>query len=272
MRRGLWILGGILVVGLLIAGVLLLTQKNPWTGEVQPLSMTPEDEAALGIQLAPRVSDALGGLDLNADTQGMVTTVGDRVAAASAAGGSPYRFQFHVLADTALVEAFALPGGPVLISRGLLDRLENEAQLAGAIAHQVAHVLARHAAERFTRADTTEAAVRRMLYLRYDANDETEADSLAVRLLGTAGYDPRALIGFLRIAQEAARSSGGRGFAARHADPGDRTRLLTEAIARAYPEGVPSTLTLGRWFAPEPPEPTDPMESLHPADSASVLD
>jgi predicted Zn-dependent protease len=271
MKRGLMVLAGIAAAGILTVGALFLVRKSPWVGDVRFPGMTVEDEATLGVRLAPRVSDALGGLDSGVDTQGMLTTVGGRVVGGAAARG-PYQFQFHVLADTSLAEAFALPGGPIFLTRGLLDRLENEAQLAALIAHQAAHVLAGHAAEGFTRGDTTGAAVARVLERRYDAGDETEADSLSVGLLTNAGYDPRALIGLMRIADEATREGGGSGFSSRHPDPGDRTRTLAEAIARAYPKGVPSTLTLGRWFAPEPPDATDPIESLHPADSASVLD
>jgi predicted Zn-dependent protease len=205
----------------------------------------------------------------------MATGVGNRIAAAALAdskGSSPYRFQFHVLADTALAEAYALPGGPVFLTRGLLDRLENEAQLAAILAHQVAHVLAGHAAEGFNRSDTTGAAIGTMLRRRFDEEDEIEADTLSVRLLGVAAFDPRALIELARVVDEAARENGGRGFASRHPGPADRERLLRGVIERSYPGGVPSTLTLGRWFAPEPPDPTDPMEELDPADSASVLD
>jgi beta-barrel assembly-enhancing protease len=270
MKRGLLILGGIVAAALVV--VLVSRQRNPWTGRVQPLSMTSEDEAELGEYLAPRMSEELGGLDLSVEAQGMATAVGDRIVAGLESGRGEYRFRFHVLADTALAEAYALPGGPVFLTRGLLDRLENEAQLAGVIAHQVAHVLARHPGARFARNDTAAAAVEKVLQLRYEPDEEAEADTLSVRLVGGAGFDPRALIELMRISEEATRESGGRGFSSRHLGVGDRGRLLTEAIERAYPGGVPSTLTLGRWFAPEPPEPGDPIESLHPADSASVLD
>lgn len=273
MKRGLLVFG-VILIGLVIT-ILALRQRNPYTGEVRPLAMTSEDEAALGEVLAPRMSGELGGLDSSPDAQGMATAVGNRIAAAAiagAAGRSPYRFQFHVLADTALAEAYALPGGPVFLTRGLLDRLENEAQLASVLAHQVGHVLAGHAAEGFTRNDTTGAAIGKVLQRRYDKEDEVEADTVSVRLLGTAAFDPRALIELWRVMDEAAKEPGGGGFPSRHPGGPDRRRLLTEAIERAYPGGVPSTFSLGRWFAPEPPDATDPIESLHPADSASVLD
>jgi predicted Zn-dependent protease len=269
MRRGLLILG-IILAGVTVI-ILILSRRDPRTGEVHT-AMSANDEVNLGVHLAPRMSEVLGGLDLGADAQGMLTAAGQRVVGAADGGRSPYRFQFHVLADTSVAEAYALPGGPIFLTRGLLDRLENEAQLAGVIAHQVAHVLARHAAKRFTRGDTTAAAVAKVLDLQYDEAEEADADTVSVRLLGDAGYDPRALIELMRIAEEAAASGGVRGFSIRHPGAPDRKRLLSEAIERAYPGGVPSTLTLGRWFAPEPPEPTDPADSLDPADSAAVLD
>lgn len=270
MKRGLMVFG-VILAGLVIV-ILAMSQKNPYSGRVLPLVMTPEDESAIGTHLAPWMSQQLGGLDPDADAQGMVTTAGDRIAGAAVASGATYRFRFHVLADTALAEAYALPGGHIFLTRGLLHRVENEAQLAGVIAHQVAHVLARHVAEPFTRADTTAGAVRRVLDRTYRVEEETEADTLSVRLLGNAGYDPRAMIELLRVAEEATRVGGGSGFSLRHPFPEDRRKLLNETIARTYPQGIPSTLTLGRWFAPEPPDATDPMEELDAADSASVLD
>ena len=266
MKRGL-VLFGVILAGLVVL-ILALQQRNP----VLPRVMTPEDESSMGTRLAPRMSEELEGLEDDTEAQGMVTAAGDRIAGAAVAGGSPYRFQFHVLADTAVAEAYALPGGPIFITRGLLDRLENEAQLAGVIAHQVGHVLARHVAKHFTPSDTPNAAIERALALTYNASEETEADTIAVRLLGNAGYDPRALIDLLRVAEEATRLSGVRGFSLRHPFPEDRRKLLNETIARTYAQGIPTTLTMGRWFAPETPEPTDPMETYDPADSASVDD
>jgi len=271
MKRGL-LIAGVILAGLVVL-ILAMSQKNPYMGQVLPHTMTPEEESALGTQLAPLMSEELEGLDGDTEAQGMVSVAGDRIAGAATASGSAYRFQFHVLADTAMAEAYALPGGPIFITRGLLDRLENEAQLAGVIAHQVAHVLARHAAKRFTRSDTSEAAIEKVLELTYGAKEETEADTLSVRLLGNAGYDPRALIELLRVAEEATRLSGGKGFSLRHPFPEDRRKLLNETIAHTYPQGIPNTLTMGRWFAPEPPEPTepsDPDDSVDPADSTVV--
>ncbi|HET9251104.1 MAG TPA: M48 family metalloprotease [Candidatus Eisenbacteria bacterium] len=273
MKRGL-IVFGVILAGLVVV-ILAMSQKNPYSGRVLPVEMTPEDESALGTHMAPWMSQQLGGLDPDTDAQGMVTAAGDRIAGAAVAGGSTYRFQFHVLADTALAEAYALPGGHIFLTRGLLERLENEAQLAGVLAHQVAHVLARHTVKPFTRADTTAGAVRRVLDRTYGVEEETEADTLSVRLLGNAGYDPRALIELLRVAEEATRLGGGRGFSLRHPFPEDRRKLLNEAIARTYAQGIPSTLTLGRWFAPEPPESpdhADEMEEHDPADSAAAVD
>ena len=156
MKRGPLVFA-VILAGLVVL-ILALSRKNPYLGQVLPRSMSAEDETALGAALAPRMSEELGGLDLDAESQGRVTTAGDRIAAAATAGGSPYRFRFHVLADSAAAEAYALPGGPIFLTRGLLDRLENEAQLAGVLAHQVAHVLARHAAKHFSRSDTSDAA------------------------------------------------------------------------------------------------------------------
>lgn len=265
-----------LVIGLVMAAVALLgyygsREVNPVTGETQHIALSQEQEIALGLQSAPAMAGEFGGLDPDPEVQADVESVGQRIVSQSVAGKTPYKFRFQVLADAQTVNAFALPGGPIFITRALVDRLENEAQLAGVLGHEVGHVVGRHSAEHLAKnqlaqglvgavgvaasgehGDGQQAAamaafVAQMVQLKYGRGDELESDALGVGLMSDAQYDPRALIDVMEIL---ARSSGGEGrqpeFLSSHPDPGNRQEGIRSAIAQRFPEGVPADLTLGR--------------------------
>lgn len=264
-----------LVIGVVMAAVALLgyyglREVNPVTGETQHIAITQEQEIALGLQSAPAMAGEFGGLEPDPEVQADVESVGQRIVSQSVAGKTPYKFRFQVLADTQTVNAFALPGGPIFITRALVDRLENEAQLAGVLGHEVGHVIGRHSAEHLAknqlaqglvgavgvaasdedgggqRAAAMAAFVAQMVQLKYGRSDELESDALGVGLMSDAQYDPRALIEVMEIL---ARSSGeGRQpeFLSSHPDPGNRQERIRAAIAQRFPEGVPADLTLGR--------------------------
>jgi len=267
---------GLILAAVSLIGYFSLRQENPFTGAVQHISLNTDQEVALGIQMAPQMAQDMGGLDPDPDAQALVTTVGERVVRQGGAGRTPYEFRFYALADPKTVNAFALPGGPVFITRALLSRLESEAQLAGVLAHEVGHVVARHSAERIAQSELAQglvgavsvggsddqgsgqqaaqmaAAVAQMVQLRYGRKDEIQSDTLGVRMMAGAGYDPRALIDVMRILEAASGGSGQPEFMSSHPDPGNRRQIITAAIERLYPGGaVPASLTLGRRFAPD---------------------
>src|SRR5690349_8643368 len=116
------------IIALLVAGFSLVNfyfcnrQKNPVTGEVQHVSMTPEQEVALGLQAAPEMAQQYGGLHPDQRAQQAVDAVGQRLVQAAGAGNSPYKFDFHLLADEQTINAFALPGGQVFLTAGLMSK------------------------------------------------------------------------------------------------------------------------------------------------------
>ena len=122
-------------------------QDNPVTGETQYIDITPEQEIALGLEAAPQMAAEFGGLDENAQDQALVDEVGNRIVQSSPAGNSPYQFDFHLLDDDQTINAFALPGGQIFITRALYDKLTTEGELAGVLGHEIGHVIARHSAE-----------------------------------------------------------------------------------------------------------------------------
>jgi predicted Zn-dependent protease len=269
VRRGRLLIG--LIVALVSAfGYFGLREFNPITGETQHIALSPEQEIALGLQSAPEMAEQFGGLEPDATIQGDVTAVGERLVQQSVAGRTPYRFSFHVLRDRETVNAFALPGGPIFITRGLLERFENEAQLAGVLGHEISHVIARHSAEHIAKSQFAQglinaagtagsdgsdrgqgaaqvaAVVAEMVQLKYGRSDEYQADTLGVRLLSETGFDPRALLSVMRILAESGPTGRTPEFLSSHPDPGNREGLIQRAIETRFPDGVPDHLTLGR--------------------------
>jgi predicted Zn-dependent protease len=170
------------------------------------------------------------------------------------------------LADTETVNAFALPGGQVFITRALVDRMGTEGQLAGVLAHEIVHVLARHSAEQIAQIQLTEGItgavvvatydpenpssaqiaqmamlVGQLVNMRYGREDEIQADEIGVTVLSQAGYDPRALIDVMRILAEA-NPAGPPEFFSTHPSPENRVERIEEAIRALYPDGVPGGL------------------------------
>ena len=259
----------VLMAGFAFAGYVGMRQQNPVTGEMQHVALTPQQEVVLGLESAPQMAEQMGGLDPDASVQADVAAVGERVSQGMA-GRTPYRFRFTVLADPETVNAFALPGGPIFITRGLLGRLENEAQLAGVLGHEVGHVINRDSAEQIAKSQLAQglvgavgvatsdehgrgqqaaqvaALVAQLVQLKYGRNDELGADSMGVDLMSDAGYDPRALVGVMKILARAGGGSRQPEFFSTHPDPGNRGELIRARIEQKFPGGVPATLTSGR--------------------------
>jgi predicted Zn-dependent protease len=142
----------IAVIG--IVGFLSKKSINPVTGEKQYVNLTARRRSRWGLQAAPEMASQMGGVDrpeVRPTGQDSVAEVGHHIVETSDAGNpeSPYReaFNFYLLNDADTINAFALPGGQVFITPRLFDKLQNEAQLAGCLGHEIGHVIGRHASE-----------------------------------------------------------------------------------------------------------------------------
>jgi predicted Zn-dependent protease len=258
-----------LLLGLAMAVIALVSYfgsrvVNPVTGEKQHISISPEQEIALGLQAAPEMAQQYGGLHPDQSAQDLVDAVGRRVVASSAASQTDYPFDFHVLADPETVNAFALPGGPVFITAALLSRLETEGQLAGVLGHEIGHVVARHSAQRIAQQELMQGLTGAVLLSTYDPDDpssqrtaqvtmiigalvsmkygrddELQSDRLGVRFMGESGYDPRALIGLMRILNDATSGARPPEFFSTHPNPENRVAEIERAIADIFPDGIP---------------------------------
>jgi predicted Zn-dependent protease len=223
---------------------------NPITGESQHISITPEQEVAMGLQSAPEMARQFGGVIADERIQQTVKALGQKIVAQSIAAQSGYPFDFHVLADDRTVNAFALPGGQIFITVALLSRLKNADQLAGVLGHEVGHVIARHSAEHIAKQELTQgltgavimgagsyqmAQVAQMvgglINMKYGREDELEADKLGLCLMQQAGHNPAALSEVMQIL--AAASGGARHpeFSSTHPSPENRMQKIEEHIA-----------------------------------------
>ncbi|MBL9133165.1 MAG: M48 family metalloprotease [Verrucomicrobiaceae bacterium] len=250
-----------LAIGLLIiVGSLLYHQfgttsyQNEFTGRVQSLALaTPEEEIALGLQSAPQMIREMGNLSRDAAATARVKEVGRRLLESTAARQTPYRFEFHLLGDAQTINAFALPGGPIFITEGLMRRLKSDDQLAGVLGHEMGHVVGRHSNEQMANEQKWSGIaqgigvalsdgnsnvghqlgglVARWRVTKFSRDDELESDALGVRFMAEAGYDPEALIGVMEILAEAG-GGGGMAFMSTHPSPANRMEKIREAIAR----------------------------------------
>ncbi|WP_242919420.1 M48 family metallopeptidase [Pontibacter liquoris] len=260
------------IIALLLAGMSLFTywcntQENEFTGQKQHVDMTVQQEIALGLQAAPEMTQQYGGLHPDQQAAAKVKEVGQRLVQSTDVKASPYDFDFHLLADEETVNAFALPGGQVFITAGLLKRLSTEGQLAGVLGHEIGHVVARHSAQQLAKSKLTQgltgaaaiatydpsdpasrtgaiaaAMVGKMVNMRYGRQDELESDRLSVRLTGEAGYDPRAMIEVMKVLEQASGGAGGPEFMQTHPNPGNRVAEIERAIKEEYPDGLPEGL------------------------------
>ena len=223
---------------------------NPTTGERQHVSMTADDEIALGLQSAPQMAAEMGGEAPSSEPAAQeVSRIGQRIVERSDANKSPYKYQFHLLNDTQTVNAFALPGGQVFITRGLYDKLSDEAELAAVLGHESGHVVERHAAQQIEKSRLGQSIVmgtgiaassrnngfatwamadlaNEMVQLKFSRDDESQADQRGLQFMTEAGYDPRAMIDLMNILQQISAGGHTPEFLQTHPDPGNRAEAI----------------------------------------------
>ena len=194
---------------------LLNCEYNPALDKKEFILMSEKEEKKVGERENLRLINQFGGIYKNQKLQNYINSLGEFLVSTSEL--SDLNFTFTII-DTPIVNAFALPGGFIYLTRGLLAICQNEAQLAGVLAHEIGHVTARHSAKRYTknfgvnlmsqilgalakdRNITNVVNQSAGLYLlSYSRSQEYEADKLAVRYMKRAGFDPKEMSNFLRI-------------------------------------------------------------------------
>lgn len=256
-----------LLIALILAGIALSryycnSSFNDITGESQHISISPEQEVAMGLQSAPQMIQEMGGEVTGTPYDDMVRRIGQKLVAQTDAGKTIYhdQFRFHLLADQQTINAFALPGGQVFITAALLGRLTNNGQsisedmLAGVLGHEIGHVVARHSAEKLAQMELAQGLtgavtmatydpsspnsgyiaqmVSNMLQLKYGREQELQSDELGVRFMLQAGYDPEQLINVMEILKQAAGPNRTPEFQSTHPDPDNRKEHIRAAIEK----------------------------------------
>ncbi len=250
MRRGSWKIR--IFIGLAIVAFALIQrcnnkEENPYTGRVQNINMTTDQEIAIGLQSAPEIAQQHGGLYPDERFQSLVDAVGNKLVQNSIARETPYQYNFHLLADEKTINAFALPGGQVFITYALFSQL-NESQLAGVLGHEIGHVIGRHSAERIAEsnfwktismgasvgadAGSIVGSIGQNTLLKNGRGDELESDDLGVLFMIQSGYDPYDMVGVMQILKSAAGSNRVPEFQSTHPDPENRIEKIKEAIEK----------------------------------------
>lgn len=250
MRRGSWkfrILIGLAIVAFAYINRCSNQEENPYTGRVQHINMSADQEIAIGLQSAPEMAQQHGGLYPDQRMQAFVDAVGRKLVQQSYARETPYRYEFHLLADSKTINAFALPGGQIFITYALFSRL-NEAQLAGVLGHEIGHVIGRHSAERIADSQYWQqlsmgasvgadmgnvvAGIGQNTLLKNGRGDELESDELGVYFMIQAGYDPEEMIRVMQILKDAAGPNRVPEFQSTHPDPDNRIEKIRAAIEK----------------------------------------
>lgn len=241
-RSRLWKLAPTLV---LLPALLAGCATNPVTGRSEMSLVTPAQELEIGKQGYGPVIQEYGLYD-DVALQAYVNTIGQKVARVSHLPNLEWHF---TIVDDPTVNAFAMPGGYIYITRGLLAYLNSEAQLAGVLGHEIGHVTRRHTAAQMTQQQLYGAGLAlgsivsptfqrysgaaqqalNLLFLKFSRTDESQADELGVEYATKAGYDSREIPATYATLQRIGTQSGQRlpGFLETHPDPGDREKVTT---------------------------------------------
>jgi predicted Zn-dependent protease len=239
----------VLLLGLLACAC----ATNPATGRRQLMLMSEAEELQLGRQSDVEVRSQMG-VYRDAQLQAYVDRVGQRLARAAHRPNLPWTF---TVVDEQAVNAFALPGGFIYLTRGILPFLRNEAELAAVLGHEIGHVDARHSASAYSRQQLAGASLAlgsifvpatrpfqgalgvglQLAFLGNSRGAELEADQLGVAYSSTSGWDPTGMPGLLdtlgRLDSAVGTSRGVPNWALTHPPAADRVAKVQEAVTNA---------------------------------------
>jgi predicted Zn-dependent protease len=245
---------------MLIAGTLAGCARNPATGHNELMLVSESQEIQMGQQYDSQVVATIG-LYPDPALQSYVQALGTRLAATSERPKLPWTFR---VVDDPAVNAFAVPGGFVYVTRGILAHMTNEAQLATVIGHEIGHVTARHTAAQMSKeqlaglglvvgslasqriAQYAGAASQALsvLFLKFSRDNENQADELGVRYSSRANFDSREMANVMRLLDKLSGESGGRlpEWLATHPNPGNRLEHINSMVSKMQTDFTGSTV------------------------------
>jgi predicted Zn-dependent protease len=207
-------------------------------------------EISMGQEYDPQIVSQFGLYD-DAAMQEVVSSVGSRMAANSERPNLPWTFR---VVDDPLINAFAVPGGFVYMTRGILAHFDSEAQMAAVVGHEIGHITARHSASQISRQQLAQVGLGvgvmlapqladfaglassglAVLFLKFSRDNERQADDLGFRYMTDAGYDPRGMVDVFEMLNRVSGQQEGGGvpnWLSTHPDPGDRQERIGAAIS-----------------------------------------
>ena len=231
---------------------LLGCARNPVTGKREIVLVSEGQELALGAESHVAAQSEYGFLDQPA-VQTYVQQVGKKLAVVS---HRPNLEWHYTAVDSPVINAFAIPGGYVYFTRGILAYINNEAELAGVMGHEIGHVTARHSVSQITRSQAAQIGLGAasilsptvgkfgdlaggalgVWFLKFGRDDERQADQLGVEYAARAGYDPREVSNFFDVLRRLSETSDREtipGWLSTHPDPGERV-TATRAAAQQW--------------------------------------
>ncbi len=237
--------------------VAIACATNPATGKKQLMLVSEAQEIAMGKE-ADQEAVAAYGLYPDEKIQAYVNALGQRLAAKSERPSLPWSFK---VVDDPAVNAFALPGGYIYVTRGLMAHLRSEAELAGVMGHEIGHVTGRHSASQMSKQTLAMGglvlgmAVRPelqqfaglaqqglgLLFLKFGRDDESQADELGLRYMTREHYDPREMLEVFGVLDGVTRAEGGGrmpDWLSTHPSPGNRLARIQGEIATTGASGT----------------------------------
>ena len=257
---------GIRIAAVVLGSFVTACATNPVTGERQFNLMSEAQEIQIGQEMDPQVRQEMG-LYENPELQQYVESVAIRLARGSQRPELPWHFS---IVDSPAVNAFALPGGYIYVTRGLLAYLNDDAELAGVLGHEIGHVTARHAAQQYSKATGAQLGLTLssiffpgtrgygqlassglgLLFLKYGRDDELQADRLGAQYAAQNGWDPQGVQDMLttlaRLDENATDKRGVPNYLSTHPQPADRVEKVDAVVQQLRASGGDRTFKSDR--------------------------
>jgi len=255
-------------VPFVLLGLVAACATNPVTGRRELALMSEAQEISIAQESDAQIKTEMGVYN-DPELQAYVTDIGQRMARISERPQLPWRF---TVVDVPAVNAFAVPGGAIYLTRGILPFLDSEAELAGVIGHEIGHVTARHSAQQYTRQVSGQVGLLALglfvpqarpfgelssqalgvLFMKYGRDDELQADRLGARYEATLGWDPAAAPAFLstlgRLDEAAGDRRGVPNWMSTHPEPLSRVRDIQATVAELKASGASFSMNRDAWI------------------------
>ncbi|MFL5535767.1 MAG: M48 family metalloprotease [Gemmatimonadales bacterium] len=248
MRTAFWKAGGFVALAGLSAG-LASCARNPVTGKSQLSLVSESQEIQMGQEYAKQIVQTMGVYD-NQQVKDYVSRLGLAIATTSERPNLPWAF--YVM-DDPTVNAFALPGGSIFVTRGILTHMNNEAELVGVLGHEIGHVTARHSVQQMTREQLAQIGLGvgsiissdiaryaglasqglGVLFLKYGRDAESQSDQLGFKYMVKEGYDPHSMATMFETLERVSKLEGAGDvpeWESTHPNPGNRIQATLKRL------------------------------------------